>query len=78
MKGRVMTGDKVTFFAPYPFEKGQKIHIEGGPRSGDWEVIGVTERKVLLRCPITHREVEWNRFCYWVEDRTNSEWPQGE
>jgi hypothetical protein len=39
-------------------EIGQKIHIEGGPRSGDWEVIGLNERKVKLRCPFSLREFE--------------------
>ena len=39
----------VTMFRPYPFEVGQKIFIEDGPRRGDWEVIGVSERKVTLR-----------------------------
>ena len=34
----------VTAFKPYPFSQGQKIHIEGGPRNGDWEVIGLTDR----------------------------------
>ena len=71
-----MGQDTVTFFAPYPFHEGQKIHIEQGPRRGDWEVIGVTERKVTLRCPISFREFEWNRFCYFVQDRPDTEWPR--
>ena len=65
----------VVFFAPYEFEIGQKIHIQGGPRGGDWEVIGVTPRKVKLRCPVTGKEVEWDRFCYFVEERQGVEWP---
>jgi hypothetical protein len=65
----------VTIFRPYPFEVGQKITIERGPRRGDWQVIGVDERKVKLRCPVTQREVEWNRFCYFVEERDGVEWP---
>ena len=64
----------VSFFRPYPFEIGQKITIEGGKRSGDWEVIGVTENKVRLRCPISLKEVEWDRFCYFVREEV-SEWP---
>lgn len=64
----------VSVFAPYPFEEGQKIHIADGPRRGDWEVIGVTERKVKLRCPVSHREFEWDRFCYHVADREQT-WP---
>ena len=66
--------DRVAFFQPYPFEVGQKIRIEGGPRAGDWLVIGVTERKVTLRCPISGRELEWDRFCYFVEER-EADWP---
>jgi hypothetical protein len=69
--------DKVAFFAPYPFQPGQKVRIEGGPRSGDWLVIGVTERKVTLRYPISGREFEWDRFCYLVEEQ-EAEWPARE
>ena len=61
-----MPRDEILLFRPYPFEAGQKIRIEGGPRAGDWEVIGVDEQKVKLRCPVTGREVEWRRFCYSV------------
>ena len=43
-----MIVDKVAFFGPYPFEIGQKIHIDGGPRKGDWEVVGISERKIKL------------------------------
>jgi len=71
-----MVKHKVTIFQPYPFEIGQKIHIEGGPRHGGWEVVGITERKVTLRCPVTLQEVEWDKFCYLVEERDHSEWPQ--
>ncbi len=67
---------KVTFFKPYPFYEGQKIRIDGGQRNGDWEVIGLTDRKVKLRCPVSLREFEWNRFCYFVEDRGGVRWPQ--
>lgn len=66
----------VTLFKPYPFSVGQKIHIDGGTRAGDWEVIGVSDRKVKLRCPISNREFEWNRFCYFAEDRQNVQWPR--
>jgi len=71
-----MTKDTVTFFTPYPFRTGQKINLTEGPRKGDWEVIGVTERKVTLRCPISLREFEWNRFCYVVDEREDVEWPK--
>ncbi len=66
----------VANFKPYPFREGQKIHIDGGPRNGDWEVIGVTKRKVKLRCPVSLREFEWNRFCYFTEDREEEQWPK--
>jgi hypothetical protein len=71
-----MATDAVIAFRPYPLQVGQKICIDGGPRSGDWEVIGVSERKVKLRCPVSAREVEWDRFCYFVEERESVEWPQ--
>ena len=66
---------KVTNFKPYPFTEGQKIHITDGPRKGDWEVVGIAERKVTLRCPISKREFQWNRFCYFTEEREEQEWP---
>jgi len=65
----------VTLFEPYPFKIGQKIRITSGKRYGDWEVVGVSEDKVKLRCPISHREFEWDRFCYQVEDRNDEVWP---
>jgi hypothetical protein len=46
----------------------------GGPRRGDWEVIGLSDRKVKLRCPFSGREVEWDRFCYLVEEKKGA-WP---
>ncbi|UCD87284.1 MAG: hypothetical protein JSV01_05885 [Desulfobacterales bacterium] len=70
-----MATNKVANFRPYPFHVGQKIHIDGGPRRGDWEVIEVSERKVKLRCPISQREFAWDRFCYFVEERNSMEWP---
>jgi hypothetical protein len=65
----------VTLFEPFPFKIGQKIRITSGKRYGDWEVIGVSEAKVKLRCPISHREFEWDRFCYQVEERREEIWP---
>ena len=70
-----MSAHEVTIFRPYDFAVGEKITIEGGPRRGDWEVIALSERKVKLRCPVTQREVEWDRFCYFVEQATGVEWP---
>jgi len=66
----------VTFFKPYPFEVGQKIRIEGGKRNGDWEVVGVSDAKVKLRCPISGREFEWARFCYMSREQDNEMWPK--
>ena len=68
----------VAVFRPYAFEVGQKINIDGGPRAGDWEVVGLGERKVTLRCPISGREFEWDRFCYLVDEQEDVEWPQEE
>jgi len=70
-----MAADKIILFRPYPLERGQKITIDGGPRNGDWEVVGVGDRKVKLRCPISRREFEWHRFCYFVEEQKGVEWP---
>ena len=70
-----MASEPVTIFKAYPFRVGQKIYIEDGPRHGDWEVVGISDRKVKLRCPISRREFEWNRFCYLMEESTNSPWP---
>ena len=70
-----MATESVTIFKTYPFRVGQKIYIEDGPRHGDWEVVGISDRKVKLRCPISRREFEWNRFCYLKEESTNSPWP---
>lgn len=65
----------VTVFEPFPFSVGQKIRIEGGKRNGDWEVVGVSDAKVRLRCPISGKEFEWARFCYRVEERRGAVWP---
>lgn len=71
-----MERHKVAVFEPYPFEVGQKLSIGSGPRRGDWEVIGLTDRKIRLRCPVTRKEVEWDRFCYHVKDEDWPRWPQ--
>jgi len=59
--------EKTVVFKPYPFELGQKIKIDGGKRAGDWQVVGLTDSKVTLRCPVSGREFEWARFCYQVK-----------
>ncbi len=61
--------EKVVFFQSYLFTLGQKVHIKDGPRQGDWLVIGIDERKIQLRCPVSGREFTWDRFCYFVEER---------
>ena len=71
-----MAGDRVAIFHPYHFCVVQKIHIDWGSRSGDWEVVDVGERKVKLRCPVSNREFEWNLFCYFVEEQNDVEWPR--
>ncbi len=71
-----MEKHKVTLFQPYPFTQGQKIRIMGGKRGGDWEVVGVSEAKVKLRCPVSGRQFEWDRFCYFIEERENEAWPE--
>lgn len=73
-----MATHDVALFKPYPFRVDQKITIQDGPRKGDWEVVAVTERKVKLRCPFSHREFEWNRFCYVVDEQTQVAWPGSE
>ena len=71
-----MTEQKVTLFRPYPMKVGQKLLVDGGPRGGEWEVIGVSERKIRLRCPVSNRGVEWDRFCHCAEAIVGREWPR--
>ncbi len=66
--------EKVAFFRRYPFRIGERLHIEDGPRRGDWEVVSVSEKKVGLRCPVSGTRVEWDRFCYLVDERP-APWP---
>ena len=73
-----MNEKAVTIFRPYPFRVGQKIYIEAGPRRGDWEVVGLSDRKVKFRCPMSLREVEWDRFCYFAEETNDSPWPHSD
>jgi hypothetical protein len=68
-------GDAVLVLRPYPLRVGQKIFIESGPRHGDWEIIEVGDRKIKLRCPVSHKEVETDRFCYVVEEASGIPWP---
>jgi hypothetical protein len=68
-------GDTVLILRPYPVRVGQKIFIEAGPRRGDWEVMGVGDRKIRLRCPISHKEIDCDWFCYAVTEATGIPWP---
>jgi hypothetical protein len=65
----------VTVFTPYPFILGEKIHISQGPRHGDWTVAGLDDKKVTLRCPVSGKDVSWDRFCYMLETKVQ-EWPK--
>ena len=67
---------KVTVFRPYPFKAGQKIRIDGGGRSGDWLVVGVTERDVTLRCPLSEKEFTWPIFCFDAREYRDEPWPR--
>jgi hypothetical protein len=69
-------GYDVTVFKSYPFRVGQKIRIEGSRRTGDWEVVAISEHKVTLRCPMSHKEFDWARFCYVTDEETDSIWPR--
>jgi len=70
-------GQRVVFFRPYPSQVGDKIFIQGGPWGGDWEIIEVGDRKIKLKCPFSHKEIERDRFFYFVEVRDEEPWPHG-
>ena len=71
-----MAEHKVIVFREYPFAAGDKIHVADGCRHGDLLVIGVGERKIQLRCPVSGREVEWERTFGFTEERGQAEWPE--
>ncbi|MBF0210288.1 MAG: hypothetical protein HQK68_05305 [Desulfamplus sp.] len=68
--------DDVTIFKPYPFKVGQKMRIDGSGRNGDWEVVDIGTNKMTIRCPISHKELKCDKFCFFVEERANEEWPK--
>ncbi len=70
-------GHRVVIFSPYPAQVGDKIFMKGGPWGGDWEIIEVGERKLKLKCPVSHKEIERERFFYFVEERQEEPWPHG-
>ncbi len=69
-------GDDVIVFEPYPFHVGQKIRIENSRRAGDWEVAAVSDKTVTLRCPISKKTFEWDKFCYRTSEEKNTTWPR--
>ncbi|MDH3347875.1 MAG: hypothetical protein OEM02_07225 [Desulfobulbaceae bacterium] len=71
-----MARTNVIFFSPYPFKLGEKIHITEGKRRGDWEVVEISDDKVRLRCPVSNREFNWDRFCYEVREEEGVVWPK--
>lgn len=71
-----MSIETVTTFGLAALEAGQKIRILEGPRRGDWLVLGADQRKVRLRCPVSGREVEWDRFLTAAGVLENEEWPK--
>ncbi len=71
-----MQNHDVTVFSPYAFTLGQKIYIDEGRRKGDWEVVAFDDLKVKLKCPISKKEFEFNRFCYLVKDEKGVPWPR--
>ncbi|MBF0388710.1 MAG: hypothetical protein HQK71_01255 [Desulfamplus sp.] len=68
--------DDVTIFKPYPFKVGQKMRIDGSGRNGDWEVVDIGTNKMTIRCPISHKELKCDKFCFFVEERINEDWPK--
>ena len=70
-----MTEEEVIVFKEYPLAVGQRIHLDGGFRRGDWLVIGMTDKKIHLRCPVSGREVEWERIFCFAGVSGPAEWP---
>jgi hypothetical protein len=68
-------GQRLVVFRLYPTQVGDKILIQGGPWGGHWEIIEVGERKIKLKCPISHKEIERERFFYFTEERDHEPWP---
>jgi len=66
---------RVAVFTPYPFAIGEKINISQGHRQGDWVVVGIDDRKVTLRCPVSGKEYSWDKFCYLVATQERV-WPE--
>jgi hypothetical protein len=69
--------ENVLLFKPYEFEAGQKIHITGGKRKGDWEIVDYDGEKVTLQCPVSGVKLSVAQFCFFVDEEIQ-EWPQKE
>jgi len=65
----------VTVFRPHSLQVGQKIRIEDETHGEDWEVIGLSGRKVRLRCPVSGQEIERAGFYQFAEKRQVAQWP---
>jgi len=65
---------RVAIFRPYPLAPSQKIHIQDGPRRGDWEVLACDEKSLRVRCPVSGRELDWKPF-YALVGEKETEWP---
>ncbi|OGR09422.1 MAG: hypothetical protein A3K23_05750 [Desulfobacca sp. RBG_16_58_9] len=50
---------------------GQVRHV----RRGDWEIIGVGDRKLRRRGPISHQELDCDRFCTVATEAAGIAWP---
>lgn len=70
-----MAEHEVIIFKEYQLKVGQKIHIDDGFRRGDWLVIGSSERKIQLRCPVSGAEIECDKTFFFTEKRRQPEWP---
>lgn len=65
----------VTFFTPCDLKPGQKIRITDSKRKGDWEVVKMGDLKMTLRCPVSGKEMTWDRFCCFLEEKQDQPWP---
>ena len=68
-------GDTVLILRPYPVRVGQKITIESrapARRLGDNRGGRPVAR---LRCPISHKELDCDWFCYVVTEAAGIPWP---
>ena len=68
--------------ATYLIGRRAQAYFARGPEAlGDWKdnlraISGVDERKMRLRCPVSGREVEWDRFCAVDGVLEDEEWPK--